>query len=826
MKRCTFILIFFGIFGIIYSYPLILHLNNSIPYTYIPPKGFQEAQFIQGDHLQLYYTLWLFKDFFKQGCKGFFNDPYIFCVKDIPRPYTTRGLPMSIPYTIFSLFGDIPAYNLLVILSFILCGTTMFLLAKKYLIYPFASLISATVFTLMPFRLIHLFGGHPCGFTVFWLPLVILFYELLWEEGKWLFAWLSGISLFLMAIEEPHFIYYTLLFTLVFWGYKFILYKNLKKTLTLSIPILISWTIVISYMVFIKYIVIGHSIAGTGRNLQEIALFSPTIKDILRRSNPISEKNIYIGIIPSIIAIFSLFEKRNRGNILFFICVTVFTLSLSLGPNLTHPPIYKICYKLIPFFKYPRSPSRIIVFTSLSLSILTGYGIKNLMLVKRKYLRYFFNLIILALICIDFKLTSKIGISYLPKGNMVYQYVKKLNPHSPILEIPIWPGDTSWSSMYQYYTTIYRIPIINGYSAFVRKEYVDKIFWKLVAINMGILGEEEYNLLSQLGVKHIILHNDAYPSKVSPFPFKIALKNLNKNPYVRFIMKHGPLYLYSLVDIQPQKYKPTTAPSKTGLFYECEQLSHRYGILLEDKDASIGSSLFIERSIEKPIEFVFGPWKLFPSGRYKVLYRLKGISSCTIEVTTDFGKTKIAYKNLDINQDKYGDYILNFKLKKTQRLEFRIIYKTGKLWADYIYILCAEEVDPQWHFEAEDLYHIGEEAMDNDANNRYAIYVTPQDYPIDIVYGPYRRYPAGSYRIGFRIKSIGATHIPICTIQVTSANSNQVINERILYGYECHNSYNYFYLPIKLDKPLALEFKVKFLRNAPVYVDCIIIEPN
>lgn len=689
----------------------------------------------------------------------------------------------------------------------------------------------------MPFRLIHLFGGHPSGFLVFWIPLVIFFYELLWEKKKWLYGWLAGLCIFLMALEEPHLTYYSALFTIAFWGYKTIFYKKIEA-IKLSVPIISSWGLVALYMFFIRHSVIGVSIAGSGRGLAEIGLFAPSIKDVFQRINPISEKYIYIGTFTGILLLFSIFLKKNKKDLppfLFYFLAFIFTLALSLGPNFKYFPLYKICYKIIPFFKFPRSPARIITFTSISISLLVGYGLNILLRNKKRITKFIITSTALILICIDFKPTAKIGLSNMSRANKIYQFIKSTHPKKPVLEIPIWPGDTSWSSIYQFYTTLYRIPIINGYSAFVTKEYVDKIFWPLVSINMGILTREQYDLLKNLGVKYILLHEEAYPAKASPFPFKIALENLKKNPYVKFLMEDCPIYLFELPATPPSiYYYPHTISSKTGIFYECEHLPYRLGRLVEDKEASMGSSLFIEEYLTHPAEFVFGPWKLFPPGRYKVIYRMRGmdIEKVTIEITTEQGTKKLLSRDIgptEIN-DKYIDYELYLTLEKTMRLEFRIIYYgQDKLWTDYIYILCQEERDPVWFYEAEYLYHIGKEIYDENANGKSAIFVNPDwDPPIDIVFGPYRRYPPGEYKIGFRLKIPEITNNPVCTIKATWAQSEKILAEKTLKGtdFSSKDTYEYHYINIKLTNPAVLEFKVRFKGQVPVYVDCVTIEPT
>lgn len=824
MKK-TLLVALFILIGIIYSYPLILNFGSSIPYTHAPQPGFETVPLMQGDHLLLYYTYWLLKDYFLTPGQDMFREPYTFAIPGWQRPYEPRGLPSSILFLFFSFLGNIIAYNCIVILSFLLCGICTFLLADRYLKNKPAAFLSGLIFAISPFRLSQLFGGHPTGFILFWVPLIVYLYELLWEKKKWLYGWLAGACIFLVCMEEHHMGYYTALFTVFFWLYKY-LFSNKAKPLNilqfalLLIPVATGWLASAAYMLHVKSIVFNVSVAGKGRTFDEIKLYAPVIKQFFQRVNTDSEKYIYMGIIPLILIISGIIKKiffqtktKNEKDIFpytFYLLTFFAGVILCLGPNLKYLPVYKLCYKIIPFFHFPRSPARIYTFSLLGLSLLSGYGI---MIFKKNYLRYIF----IILLCLDFYIYPRIGLTRLSAGNKTYSYIKGTYPKNPLLEIPIWPGESSWTSIYQYYTTIYRIPIINGYSPFVTKQYVDEIFWEFVSINMGMINPEQYELLKKLNVKYINIHEEAYPQKVNPFPFKIALENLKKSPYIKFILNDGPMYLFEILD-KPQNIplNKYTIPAKTGVFYECENMPHRIGEIVEDEDASNNMSLYTNQTVTEPLHLAFGPWQLFPPGRYKILFRLKG--KAVIEVTTDKGNRRIAYEDMPDLSDSYKDYIMHFTLDSLTELEFRIIYSGEKpVWADYIYILCEEENDPVWHFEAEDLFHTGRESDS-------AVYASSElDPPGDMVFGPYRRYPAGKYKITFRLKAGKESKNNSAVINVAEGHSNKILASRTLSGIP--TEYKNISVDLELEKPAILEFKLNFLKEVPVYLDSISIEP-
>jgi hypothetical protein len=844
ITKIIFISMLFVLAGILFSNPLIFNFNSTIPYAYAPAPIYSDAHLVPGDHLLLYYTYWLFKDYFITPGQELLREPYTFSINGWPRPYEPKELASSLLFLLFSIFGNAFAYNSMMIISFLLSGLFTYLLAKKYTNHTGAAIVSGIIFAVSPFRLTQLFGGHPIGIILFWLPCIIYLYELLWEKQKWMHGWIAGTAIFCMSIEEHHMGYYTALFTAAFWVYKFVFCNSKKKlnfirSILLFLPVACGWVASLGYMIYIKTTVISTSIAHAGRTFEEIRLFSPSIHHVFRRINPDGEKCIYIGVIALIFIflgiakrIFVHFKHRNLPQnfpFTFYLLTFFITLLLSLGPNLTIFPLYKICYKIIPFFSMPRATARIFMFTLLSASLLAGYGIKALTdLFRKKTLQHLIICISILLICTDFYTFPKIGLCRLDKGNRTYEYIKNSFPKNPLLEIPLWPGEASWTGIYQYFTTIYRTPIINGYSPFVTKQYIDEIFWPLVSINMGMINTEQYELLKKLDIKYINLHEEAYPQKVNPFPFKIALDNLNKSPYIRFVLKDGPMYLFEVLEKPSNKpLMKYTLPSKVGIFFECEYMPHRVGNITEDKTASENLSLFADQPVTEPQHMVFGPWQLFPPGKYKILFRTKTEMKqsagkvATLEVSTDQGKKTLISKDIsgDNPSGEYEDHLLHFALDKLTVLEFRIIYYgTGPIWADYIYLLCEEENDPELLYYAKDLFHTGREI------DSIVSAIPNLDPPGKFVFGPYRKYPDGKYKIGFNLKAGKTSNETGAILKVKSPYSD--IPKVSLSLQDIPVEYTTYFLELRLENPSVLEFQIEFTGKIPIFVDSIKIEPQ
>ena len=63
------------------------------------------------------------------------------------------------------------------------------------------------------------------------------------------------------------------------------------------------------------------------------------------------------------------------------------------------------------------------------------------------------------------------------------------------MAIPLWPGDSAWSSLYQYYGSMYRIRMLNGYHPVIPSRYVEDIFTTFSSANRGYLDDGQLNAL-------------------------------------------------------------------------------------------------------------------------------------------------------------------------------------------------------------------------------------------------------------------------------------------------------------------------------------------
>jgi len=550
-KKCCYLLlvfIFYNILGIIGTYPLILHITDSLPLNQI---GNEVNSY--SDTLQTYYGLWLFKYNLLGGVSPFQNN-YEFSIDSHQKFIGLDKFPLNLLFTLLSFFGDVFAYNSLVLLSFSLSGLGMYLLVEYLTKNKYSGIIAGTLYAIAPFRVGEtVIYGHIEGFMAFFLPFIIYFYERSFvEKDSRSMLWVGALIL-MVSFTGLHIMYYLLLFTLVYIPFKLLqsggniaseFRKHLRALMILSIFIILS----INYIMFQK---------SQNKNLDEFEGWS--LSDIKKLSpHPIyfllrDPMNIfYLGVVPlSVIATISLYFRKIPRNpeVWFYTLILSGGFILALGPNFPSQSLslYSLFYKFLPYFDHFRSPGRITIMIVLTLSVLLGFTIRKLCIIgnkaSKRSILIFMSIILLGIIADCTIAPIKIG--SLDENNKVYHMIKDGEGNQKLLEIPIvssgWPGN----SVYEYYITIHKRGIINGYAPFPPEGY-NELKEELKDLNSGKINKSQYLILKEYDVGFVIVHENLLEYLYGNENITICISNLIRSQYLDFIEKDNGVWLFKV----------------------------------------------------------------------------------------------------------------------------------------------------------------------------------------------------------------------------------------------------------------------------------------
>lgn len=292
------------------------------------------------------------------------------------------------------------------IIYFLIGGISMFFLVRRQNMSRAAALLAALTFMMSPFAMGLPTEGHGSKLmAVSYLPLVFLLTQMLFEKRNALsFGLLSAALGTLLLTNHMQIVYYEfiiiglyLVFTVV-TDFATDKLAAAKKTALLVAALCIAFAmssyIYLSVYEYSQFSMRGGGTAGSTGGLaydyatnwswsiwEAIVLLIPGFYGIGGAQNPYywghvepwNNSNVYIGLLPIILAVFALRFRRTRLTV-FMSVVTVVVLLISLGRNL--PFAYEAMFAVLPFFNKFRAPLMILHMLPFTLGILGAIGLE------------------------------------------------------------------------------------------------------------------------------------------------------------------------------------------------------------------------------------------------------------------------------------------------------------------------------------------------------------------------------------------------------------------------------------------------------------------
>jgi hypothetical protein len=802
--------------GVIVSRPLALYTSDGLPLTARAPVDGAALIGAPGDTLQLYYQLWLVRDGLI-GPTPLFRDPYQFRLDGARWNLPQSFLPLALPFTLLGALGPHTSYNLLVLLSFPLSGLAAYALVRHYTGHALAAAAAGVTFALVPARLGPLFGGQPAGFAAALIPLVPWGLDVALGRGR---AWgglVGGGALFALATLEPH---YTYLAGGLAAGYAVVTWLAMPRPRRLvRVGLLLFALLAVAgagWLLMLRQAFLVGSVAEAGRSLAEVRLFSPGPAALARPAT-------WGGVAAAALALVGLAAPGPRGRVvaLFYGAVFLGGLLLSLGPTLPSVPLYQALHRWLPLFGLIRNPEKLRVLTSLGVAVLAGFGVRAVMARLSPRVAPAAGVALVAALVAGAVPWHAIAITRFPETPV---YGKLRSDARLVLNLPLWPGDSAWSSVYLYTVTRTRVPMLNGYSPLVPRRYVTEVYRPLQGLNVGDLGPAEYALLARLGVTHVLLDRALFPPEVSPFPSALTRDRLRASPGLALEAATDPLWLYRLTGHPPAAVPRATSP--VGVFFEAEALPQETGVVEADAEASGGRLVAAHAGATRRGFLTFGPYRLLPAGAWRAWFRVRG-GGLALEVAADEGRHLVADRALPAAAG-WEDVELDFTLEHATPLEYRVRWDgSADAAVDWVSVVAADRPEPEWRFEVEDLPHKLGERPDRGASGGWAGYAHPtESLKTDLVSGPARRYPAGRYRLTLRVRSEGQARGPLLRLAVTEPQGRLLADRTVDTAELPPGAYREVGLDFEVARPAVLEFPVGYLGGAGIWFDRLEIRPR
>jgi len=459
----------------------------------------------------------------------------------------------AIALVITLLLGEVAAFNLTIIFSFIMAGVGAYYLLYLITKDKYASFVGGGIFTFAPYHFAH--AIQHLGLTQLqWFPFCLAFLFKLRMERTYKNALLFTLFLLLQMFSDAYYALIVVIMVLTFiaaWIYSDHLKSIDYKTIKLGLLSLFITTITAALTyIFLMRPATSQPGGVPERDLSELVIYSARPWDFfvpmiyhplfgnytfdfvmshLHGSNPV-EQTLYLGYVPLLLAVFAIYKKRSGSirpdqndheNFAIIISVALIIVSLlfmlpayiKIGDLEVPFSLSYLLYKITPIF---RVMTRFDVLIMLAIAILASIGLKYL--TKRKLA----ILIILGLIMLEYtplpvadplKLASATRPGHIfpyyeenYRGDTtifnipeVYSWLAKQDNVTLLAEYPMIQFPSVYDTIYTrylFYQRIHKKPIING--AYPDSQALNDLVYDL--------NDRTVNILRELGVTHILVH--------------------------------------------------------------------------------------------------------------------------------------------------------------------------------------------------------------------------------------------------------------------------------------------------------------------------------
>ncbi len=343
----------------------------------------------------------------------------------------------ALPLTI--LFGEVVAYNLVVLLSFALSGFGTYLLVLNHTHSYLGAFLSGLCFAFCPYRLSHLGAGHLPLMGTQWLPFLLLYLDKTIVERRLSKAAMAALFYALGALSSW---YYAYMFGLATVIYVLVRGRPWRQYLWQQQFARCVLTFVLVGLVLVGPLVLPVTRVwkegGRPQSLRYLDQFSASPLDFFypnvmqplwgawlleRYAQNINENALYLGLVPLVLAVIALWRQDGRTRRAFAWLSLIFAV-MALGTTLhwDNAPVYiavpgwlerifttgvgfltkrlalypissyslrvagaiylplptLLLYLYLPFFSAMRVWARLGLITVFGVSVLAGYGLQRL----------------------------------------------------------------------------------------------------------------------------------------------------------------------------------------------------------------------------------------------------------------------------------------------------------------------------------------------------------------------------------------------------------------------------------------------------------------
>ena len=408
--------------------------------------------------------------------------------------------------------SPVATYNMLLLLSIALSGWAMWRYAFYLTGNSGAAILAGIVFAFVPYRFDHM--HHLELQATIFLPLTLLYFERTLETGSRRNAALMMAS---YVAEVFSCIYYSIFLATALAPIAAMRLWKMpadarRRIIGVTIPAAIVGLLVVApygYAYALNRMTLGERLE------KDIQLYSATLGNYLATTsaNVIhggwsaqfgqSERFLFPGVLAIALAGLGLYAIDRRRTTLVAVGAIGFVISLGLNT-----PFYELLRALVLPYRGLRAPARASILVFMALAALGAYGWTRLMRGRSKSLTTVATVVMAAALLVEFRTTMDRWLIVPSVPADVYRWLRT-QPRSVVAEVPFARADELhkiYDGLYMFNSTWHWQPIVNGYSGFFPKSFMD-----LAEHTASFPDDQSIAYLKTRGVDFIVIHGSLMP---------------------------------------------------------------------------------------------------------------------------------------------------------------------------------------------------------------------------------------------------------------------------------------------------------------------------
>lgn len=562
------------------TWPIAAHFSRAIPFR--PSRAPGEAAvrpFEPSDAAQLLFHFWLGGETLSGRIPPMTN-PYEFNVSggNGDAAGDLHYLPFSLVANAVAPFaGPAAGYNAAGLASWLCAALFLSLLARAYAADGRTAFAAALAASTLPASFIPLLHGSPTGFALAFPPAVAWGLARAVRTGRGRYAFAAGAAYFASYLEDLHVFYFVSLALPLFVLLPQTAFPP-RPPLRRQVRALWPFAACVAATLAAAFALSARSLAKTtlagGRSFGEVTPYSLPPAGLF---DPAAASPLFLGTALAALAalalVFALFLRRRYApdaprapwwTVLLAAAAVVALVLLALGAyGPFHGLPLRAARKLVPKFTMIRQPAKALcLLPTMAAVLLAGLfaplakcaaAPAQMPRARAAVLPLVRLLAAVLVLCAAFGGVSVLSpvLSRIPRSAAAYAAVVRDTPageHPRALALPLWPGESHFSSAYEMGAMLSRVRLVNGYAPAPPAGYAEDVFRRFEALNQGRAADDDLDALLALGVKHLIFHADAFPAKVSPWPPAATLRALLANPRLAPLADDGRVFAFRILE--------------------------------------------------------------------------------------------------------------------------------------------------------------------------------------------------------------------------------------------------------------------------------------